>query len=62
MMQARHKGGFFTSLITKCKSHIVGYAYVDDTDVIIMNNNNINITADEIMEDMQEAIHIWEGG
>ena len=62
MLREKHKGGFFTSPITKHTSHIVGYAYVDDTDIIIMNNNGINLTMEEVVDDMQEAINIWEGG
>ena len=27
-----------------------------------MNNHDINLTSDEVMEDMQLAMNIWEGG
>lgn len=62
MLREAQKGGKFTSPITKNRTHIVGYAYVDDMDIISMNNQDINLTADEVMEDMQLAIDIWEGG
>ena len=62
MLRDAHKGGWFTSPITKYHSHIVRYVYVDDMDLIAMNNNGIYLTDDKTMKDMQEAINIWEGG
>ena len=50
------------SPVSKCGSHIVQFAYVDDTDIISLNNIDIHLTTDKVMEDMQLAIDLWEGG
>lgn len=62
MLREARKGGLFTSPVSKNRSHFVGYAYVDDMDIITTNNHNINLSVDEVMEEMQLAIDIWEGG
>jgi hypothetical protein len=42
MLRAEGMGGVFKAPITKQKLHIVGYAYVDDTDIITFTGHNDN--------------------
>ena len=62
MMQSAGHGGFFQAPISKEKFHFVGYAYVDDTDLVEFNNQDPNILIDEVMENIQSDIDRWEGG
>ena len=62
MLRAAGKGGKFMSPISKLSTHIVGFAFVDDTDLICLNNGNPQISALEVMMEIQEAIDLWEGG
>ena len=62
MMRKAQNGGFFVEPISKLEHHIVGYAYVDDTDLIEMDLREEYRTLEEAAEAMQEAIHRWEGG
>ena len=61
MRQAQH-GMQITSAISKIKSTVVAFAFVDDTDLIQGNIGNVNITANQVMTEMQQAILRWEGG
>ena len=60
----RKKGycGKFMSPITKEKTHLVGFAFVDDTDLILLDMIDESLSFDEIAEQMQEAINAWENG
>ena len=62
MLRTAGNGGKFTSPVTQTKTHIVGYAFVDDTDLITLDMNDDEITTEEVMEAMQSAIQRWEGG
>lgn len=62
MMRSLQHGGIITTPISKTSQQIVALAYVDDTDLIIMDLNDQQITGDKIMERMQQAIEAWEGG
>ena len=62
MMRTAQHGLHIISAITKERSNIVGFAFVDDTDLVQGNIMNHDITADEVMEEMQTAILRWEGG
>ena len=62
MLRTAGNGAFITSPLSKETSHIVGYAFVDDTDLITMDMRDINMEADEIMSNMQDSIDRWEGG
>ena len=61
MRQAQHGMQIMTA-ISKNPSTIVAFAFVDDTDLIQGEIGNPNITAEEVMYDMQQAILRWEGG
>jgi hypothetical protein len=54
------KGAHLLSAISKERAHFVGFAFVDDTDLLTFRADGFNITADEIFEDMQESIDRWE--
>ena len=43
-------------------SLLVGFAFVDDTDLLALQMGDTNITFDEVADQMQEAIDRWEGG
>ena len=62
MMREAQNGGFFEEPISNISHHIVGYAYVDDTDLIEVKMRDDNNSLEEAVERMQEAIHRWEGG
>ena len=62
MMREAQNGGFFKEPISNICHHIVGYAFVDDTDLIELEMDNDTRTLEEAVEAMQEAIHRWEGG
>jgi hypothetical protein len=40
----------------------VGYAFVDDTDLIQFDARAQNTSTEEVMDKMQDAINRWEGG
>ena len=61
MRQANH-GMQIVSAISQETSTILAFAFVDDTDLIQGHMGNIDITAEDVMHDMQTAISRWEGG
>jgi hypothetical protein len=61
MRQANH-GMHIQSAITQQQSNIVAFAFVDDTDLVQGQMGGVNITTEEVMQEMQEAILRWEGG
>ena len=62
MLRAAQNGGFFLSPVTKEMTHLVGFAFVDDMDILLLNMRDKDITFDEIADNMQDAIDCWEGG
>jgi hypothetical protein len=52
-------GGHFTTAITGREFDFVGYAFVDDTDLIATNRLGTN--SDATLNSMQEALRVWEG-
>jgi hypothetical protein len=62
MLQTAGNGGFFTSPISQNISHLVGYSFVDDTDLLQYDSRDPTTTPAETMEKMQSAIDRWEGG
>ena len=62
MMRTAQHGLQIVSAITKEKSKIVAFAFVDDTDLIQGNVGDTALTANEVMIEMQSAIFRWEGG
>jgi hypothetical protein len=62
MLRAADNGGHFIEPISKKHSHIVGYAFVDDTDLIQFDARDPNMTEEATLDNMQESINRWEGG
>lgn len=62
MLRKAGNGGFFIEPISKNISHIVGYSFVDDTDLLQFDARDPNMTGDEVMQNMQSSIDRWEGG
>ena len=62
MLQTAGNRAFITSPLSEENSHIVGYAFVDDTDLVTMDMRDINMEVEEIMSNMQDSIDCWEGG
>lgn len=62
MMRSAGNGGHLVSPISGEKSHIIGYAFVDDTDLIQVDMRSNTITVEETLNKMQESIDRWEGG
>jgi hypothetical protein len=62
MLRTADKGAHLLSAISKERAHFVGFAFVDDTDLLTFRADDFNITADEIFDDMQESIDRWEEG
>ena len=52
-------GTFFETAISDKQIRIVGYAFVDDTDLIQTAKDNE--TFDDVLNEMQNAIDLWEG-
>lgn len=62
MMRSAQNGGFFEEAISGERHHIVGFAFVDDTDIIDVDMRDDKRTLEDAAESMQTAIHRWEGG
>ena len=61
MLRTAGNGGHFVSPISKDYSHTVGFAFVDDTDLIHLDMRKEE-KEEEAMSKMQAAIDRWEGG
>jgi hypothetical protein len=59
MLRQQGMGGVFETPITKKQLHIVGYAYVDDTDILTFTGKD---DEKETIQKMQENIDLWSGG
>ena len=62
MLQSARNGGHFQSLVSKERTHLVAFAFVDNTDLLSLNMIDLNITFDDVATQMQESIDRWEGG
>jgi hypothetical protein len=62
MLRSADKGAHLLSAISHEPAHFVGFAFVDDTDLVTFRADDFTITDDEIFEDMQESIDRWEEG
>ena len=61
MLRSAQNGAHMKSPISKEPNHIVGFAFVDDTDLVCFRQGEL-ILEDAIMENMQQGIDRWEGG
>lgn len=62
MLRTAGDGSYFLSSISGNMIHVVGFAFVDDTDTPIATLHLPNATVPDIIEKAQEAINRWEGG
>ena len=62
MMRSANHGIKILTPITNEKDHIVGFAFVDDTDIIEGDLNNNTTSYQSVALFMQEGIDRWEGG
>ena len=62
MLRTADHGAHLLSAISKEAAHFVGFAFVDDTDLVTFRADDFNITDDEIYDDMQTSIDRWEEG
>ena len=62
MLRTAGNGAHIISPISKESSHIVGFAFVDDTDLITYNMRNKDTSVEDTMIEMQSSIDRWEGG
>jgi hypothetical protein len=60
IMQEVEIGTLFKLSISSQNIHFVGYAFVDDKD-LIQTSRDSNKTGDEMWEQVQEGINTWEG-
>ncbi len=59
LLRSQGFGCKFTSPISKETLQFVGYAFVDDTDVI---ESKPNVNSDVVVHGLQQAVDYWEGG
>lgn len=57
MQRAAGNGGFFIELISKSLSHLVGYTFVDDTDLMQFGTRDQDMSVEEVKDRMQDAIN-----
>ena len=62
MLRKAGNGAKFVSPMSKEYTHLVGFAFVDDTDLLSFDMASNNVQWDFIGNQMQEAIDRWEGG
>ncbi len=62
MIRKADGGAHLMGAISKETAHIVGYAFVDDTDLIQADMRSETITVEETMQKMQVTIDMWEAG
>jgi hypothetical protein len=60
IMKEEGFGTFFKTSLSGQDIRIVGYAFVDDTD-LIQTGRNSHTTGEEVCQDMQKALNLWEG-
>jgi hypothetical protein len=61
MLRASGVGSHFISPISGKDIHFVGYAFVDDTDLIQTADEGM-ATGSDVARELQRALDIWEGG
>jgi hypothetical protein len=58
MLRTQQAGAIFESPISRQSTRLVGYAYVDDTDLIA----HLQDGGDEVVQQMQQSLDLWAGG
>ena len=62
MMRDADHGIYLQSPLSQEDDHFVGFAFVDDTDIVEGYLKTADFTIYDIMTSMQEAVNRWEGG
>ena len=62
MLRAAGNGAKFESPLSHEQSHIVGFAFVDDTDLVAFDMTTDDARWNNVEQEMQDAINRWEGG
>ena len=62
MMRTRGHGIKYQTPLSYEKDELVGFAFVDDTDLVEGDLKIANLDIADLFEDMQETIDCWEGG
>ena len=62
MLRVAGNGAKFESPLSHENTHIVGFAFVDDTDLVSFDMTNEDVDWNTVGQSMQEAIDWWEGG
>ena len=60
IMREQGYGTFFKTAISGLEIRLVGYAFVDDTD-LIQSAKNSSESIESVIKEMQSAIDLWEG-
>ena len=61
MMRTAGHGLTFESPLSKQKDQFVGFAFVDDTDIVSGDLSCADITVEQVYDSIQQAIDCWEG-
>lgn len=61
MLRTANEGTHITTAIREEEIHIVGFAFVDDTDLPVTNTTQVE-TIEEVRDKAQSCINRWEGG
>jgi hypothetical protein len=59
MLRAEGLGATFISAMTQLSTSLVGFAFVDDTDLV---TSGPNMSLDEVKSRIQQSLTAWEGG
>ena len=62
MMRTRGHGIKYQTPLSFEKDELVGFAFVDDTDLVEGDLKIANLDIADLFHDMQETIDCWEGG
>ena len=62
MMRTQGHGIKYTTPLTRENDDFIGFAFVDDTDLVSGNLKSTTLDIEDVFIDMQEMINCWEGG
>ena len=59
MLCAAENGAHMSSPISRETDHTIGFAFVDDTDLVCFEQGNLRLFSDKIVYNMQQGIYRW---
>ena len=62
MMRTAGHGIKYKAPLSNTEDNLVGFAFVDDTDIVEGDLRSAELSIDDVMQCMQEAVDRWEGG